>query len=118
MTAAGRYGYRGSKEILQFTTKFHEVPSRTRNEHTPQFLTNGSFVNEWVPPIHAAKAQTINGIGDFNNRELRLYYLIRFLFSNSLWERIFILNLFSLFYHVLGWGRCLSSVEHCIAVLV
>ena len=69
MTAAGRYGYRGSKEILQFTTKFHEVPSRTRNEHTPQFLTNGSFVNEWVPPIHAAKAQTINGIGDFNNRK-------------------------------------------------
>ena len=25
LTAAGRYGFRGSKDIVQFTTKFHEV---------------------------------------------------------------------------------------------
>eukprot|EP01035_Chromulina_nebulosa_P026436 gene26436-34606_t len=51
LTAAGRYGFRGSKDIIQFTTKFHEVPSRTRNEHTPQFLSHGDFVNEWAPPL-------------------------------------------------------------------
>ena len=62
INAAGRYGYRGSKGIQQYLTNFYEVPSKTRNEYTPQFLNSGDFVNEYVPPIVAATSNTVNGI--------------------------------------------------------
>ncbi len=62
MTAAARYGFRGSKNIAQYNTNPYEVPSKTRTEHTPKFLDNGEFINEWVPPIIAASVQSVNGI--------------------------------------------------------
>jgi hypothetical protein len=63
LIAAARYGYRGSRRIQQYNTEPYEVPSKTRTEHTPKFLNNSdNFVNEWVPPIMAAKLGTINGL--------------------------------------------------------
>lgn len=61
--SAARYGFRGSKNIQQYLTRPYEIPSKTKTEHTPKFLSqNEEFVDEWVPPIMAAKAQSINGI--------------------------------------------------------
>eukprot|EP01032_Pedospumella_encystans_P022485 gene22485-25478_t len=61
--AASRYGFRGSRQIQQYSTEPWEVPSKTRTEHTPKFLNNSdNYINEWVPPIFAAKQSTINGI--------------------------------------------------------
>jgi hypothetical protein len=62
ITAASRYGFRGSKAIKQRHTEFYELPSRTRNEHTPNFLDGDDVVNEYVPQIYAAKVQTINNM--------------------------------------------------------
>lgn len=62
ITAANRYGFRGSKSMQQYFTSPYEVPSKTRTEFTPHFLDNGEFINEWVPPIIAATAQSVNGI--------------------------------------------------------
>lgn len=62
LTAAARYGYRGSKEINQKHTLPHENPTRTRNAHTPKFLTGNEVVDEWVPPILATKFQTVNNM--------------------------------------------------------
>lgn len=65
MMAAGRYGFRGSKDIQQYHTAPYLVPSRTITSHTPSFLKkqdNHPYVNEYVPPISATKFQTINGL--------------------------------------------------------
>lgn len=62
LIAAARYGFRGSKNIQQYNTNPYEVPSKTRTEYTPKFLDNGDYINEWVPPIVAAAAQSVNGI--------------------------------------------------------
>lgn len=60
--SAARYGFRGSKEILQYKTEPYEVPSKTHNERTPKFLRSDEYINEWAPPIFAAKYQTVNSI--------------------------------------------------------
>jgi hypothetical protein len=60
MLAANRYGHRGSRDIKQRHTQFFEPPSHTRTEHTPGFLVGNDFVDEWVPPILAAKYGTVN----------------------------------------------------------
>jgi len=61
--SASRYGFRGSRKIQQYSTEPYEVPAKTRTEHTPKFLNNSdNYINEWVPPIFAAKQSTINGI--------------------------------------------------------
>ena len=63
LTAAARYGFRGSRRIQQYSTEPWEVPSKTRTEHTPKFLNNSdNYINEWVPPIFGATVSTINGI--------------------------------------------------------
>lgn len=63
LISAARYGFRGSRRIQQYSTEPWEVPSKTRTEHTPKFLNNSdNYINEWVPPIFAAKLSTINGI--------------------------------------------------------
>jgi len=52
LTAAARYGFRGSKEIRQFHTKPYEPADRTTTAHTPAFLKpEGKMVDEWVPPL-------------------------------------------------------------------
>ena len=43
--AAGRYGYRGSLNIQQYSTEPYEEPSKTRTKHTPAFL------NGWFMPV-------------------------------------------------------------------
>jgi hypothetical protein len=54
LSAAARYGYRGSKNIKQYQTQPIEHPEKTRTPYTPKFLTGGKELeNEWVPPIHA-----------------------------------------------------------------
>jgi hypothetical protein len=63
LMSAVRYGYRGSRRIQQYETQPWEVPSKTRTEHTPAFLNNSdNYINEYVPPIFAAKLSSINGI--------------------------------------------------------
>lgn len=62
ISAAARYGFRGSKDILQFHTNPYEPPDNTRTQFTPKFLKEGDIINEWVPPILATKHQTINNL--------------------------------------------------------
>lgn len=63
MTASVRYGFRGSKNMLQYMTKPYELPSKTRTEHTPQFLqADADYVDEYVPPVLMTTAQTINNM--------------------------------------------------------
>jgi hypothetical protein len=62
LTAASRYGFRGAKNIQQFNTKPFEPPSHTRTDFTPKFLqSTDEYVNEYVPPIFAAKFNSLNG---------------------------------------------------------
>jgi hypothetical protein len=52
MTASVRYGFCGSKNMLQYMTKPYELPSKTNTEHTPQFLqADADYVDEYVPPV-------------------------------------------------------------------
>lgn len=61
--AANRYGYRGSNAIQQHNVKPYEMPARTTTVHTPAFLSrNDDYVDEYVPPIVAAKQQSVNGL--------------------------------------------------------
>lgn len=63
MVAASRYGYRGSKQLLQYFTQPYEIPAKTVNEHTPKFLqAEVDFRNEYVPNIYAATVNSINGM--------------------------------------------------------
>jgi hypothetical protein len=63
LTSSVRYGFRGSKNMLQYMTKPYELPSKTRNEHTPQFLkADADFVDEYVPPVLMTTANTINNM--------------------------------------------------------
>jgi len=54
MTAAARYGFRGSKKIRQYETEAFMSPIRTRTEHTPKFLVTEPVLDEWVPPLQSA----------------------------------------------------------------
>ena len=40
LIAAGRYGYRGSQGIKQYSTEAYEDPRVTRTDQTPAHLTN------------------------------------------------------------------------------
>jgi len=61
--AAGRYGFRGSKDIRQRHTEPYERPTNTKTEHMPRFLRESVDVpDEWVPPIVAATFNTLNGL--------------------------------------------------------
>lgn len=60
--AAGRYGYRGSQNMNQYNVECYEDPEKTRTKHTPEFLDNGDYINEWVPPILATTHQTVNSL--------------------------------------------------------
>ena len=52
ITAANRYGYRGSQAIRQYHTEPYEPSDRTRTPYTPKFLNAGAgIIDEWVPPI-------------------------------------------------------------------
>lgn len=62
LVAANRYGFRGSRDIQQRHTEYYEPPSHTRTEHTPHYLMGNDFVDEWVPPIVAAKYGSVNNI--------------------------------------------------------
>jgi len=67
ITAAARYGYRGSKNINQFNTRPQVLPSKSLTEHTPKFLQQHvlesiDYINEYVPPILAATIDSVNGI--------------------------------------------------------
>ena len=63
LIAAGRYGYRGSQGIKQYSTEAYEDPRATRTDQTPAHLTNGdSYVNEYVPKIVATIHQSCNSL--------------------------------------------------------
>lgn len=66
MTAAARYGFRGSKNIHQHNVPAVALPVDTLTEHMPRFIQqqtkNQDFVDEYVPPILATKFNTINGM--------------------------------------------------------
>lgn len=51
LLSANRYGFRGSKDIKQFHTQPVKSPEQTRTDHTPQFLTGNTVIDEWVPPL-------------------------------------------------------------------
>jgi len=52
LTAAARYGFRGSKDIRQFHTKPYEPADRTTTVHTPHWLRpEPELIDEWVPPL-------------------------------------------------------------------
>jgi len=52
ITAAARYGFRGSKEIRQYHTERYEPPHSTTTAHTPKFLVPElRIIDEWVPPL-------------------------------------------------------------------
>lgn len=61
---ASRYGFRGSKGIRQRHTEPYESASNTKTDHTPSFLARQQtdLTNEWVPPIVAARIDTLNGM--------------------------------------------------------
>lgn len=61
LMAAGRYGYRGAQNIHQYSIEPYREPAKTRTKQTPDFLDNGDFIDEWVPPIVATVSQTVNG---------------------------------------------------------
>lgn len=54
VTAAARYGFRGSREIQQFHTRPTSPATVTRNIHTPKFLKVEDVPDEWAPPIQAS----------------------------------------------------------------
>lgn len=63
LMAASRYGFRGSKNIKQRLSSPYGPPSATKTEYTPKFLDiSNDIINEWVPPIYAAKISTINNL--------------------------------------------------------
>lgn len=62
LMAASRYGFRGSKDISQRHTNPYQPPNKTRTEYTPKFLDRDEVIDEWVPPILAAKYQTVNNM--------------------------------------------------------
>ena len=63
ISAAARYGFRGSKNIKQRMASPFGPPSSTRTSQTPKFLNNGDdIVNEWVPPVIMTVAQTVNNM--------------------------------------------------------
>jgi hypothetical protein len=59
LTAAARYGFRGSKEIRQFHTRPTEPADRTATAHTPAFLKKDiQIIDEWVPKLQGGVRTT------------------------------------------------------------